>query len=250
MRRADQVYYEQICERETIACGYAYRSDRFAEVAECHFVGEVLLELCNDSLTVVDTYFTRIGRECSRWVPAADQPAAAVAELLAGRGFERRERVVFAWNGVERERPGGLRVVGARAMRRSYTRIAEARSAEGGGRADALTQLQLERLNDPQYDAFVALDGDEPVGMISLLQVGQIGRLCDLYVRKEHRRRSAARQLLHAALSAARRWALHPVVAAVEDRNEAGAGLLCGAGFAEAGRIVSFCRAGFVEVGG
>jgi GNAT superfamily N-acetyltransferase len=255
VRRSNQVYFEQVSQRETIVCGYAYTSARWPELEDCNFVGEVLLEGApRAAYDTVERYFAERALTCWRWIPAAIQEPGAVAALLAPLGFRAEASLpyVLARNAVARS-PAGLRILGARAMRRAYTELIGLRSREQAGGADAprardLTDMHLERLNDPQYDAFVARLDDHPVGVVSLLQVGEIGRVCDLFVHREQRRRGIGSALIQYAVATARRWSLCPICAEAPAGDAACRGLLERAGF-EAGRAIAvFCRSGATEV--
>lgn len=250
VRRSDQVYFEQTARRETIGCGYAYTQPAFPRLASCNFVGELVLESSAEEACVeVDSYFAAAGLTCLRWIPAAGQPVEPLAAELERRGCQRRE----TWACLLAEETGAglderVRVLGARAMRRAYTHVVTARAAVHPEMREELIAVQLERLNDPQYDAFVGLAGEQPVGMITVFQVGQIGRLCDLYVLPQARRCGYGLALLRYAIATARRWSLRPICAQVEATNMAGRSLLRRAGFQEGGTLVSYCHPQAVEV--
>ncbi len=265
IRRSSQQYFEQVSERTTLSCGYAYTNPAYPHVPGCNFVGEVILdEDAPDPVAAVDGFFQSRGVRCSQWIPAAIQQVEPVARLVEPLGFRRRQRRAFVMPDVPlagADSAGELRIVGGRAMRRAYTTVIARRSNELPQRgpqalaaepdllAAELTQVQLERLDDPQYDAFVALRGDEPVGVISVYQVGPIGRLCDLYVVPEARRQRVATALLRFAIGTARRWSLRPICMQVAGHNQAALALVARAGFDEAGTITTFTRPEVVEVG-
>lgn len=254
VRRSNQQYFEQVSRRETIGCGYAYVNVEHPRVPACNFLGEFLLDAADpDLLGTVAGFFSNQGATCFGYVPAAQQDVAPVEQLLSPRGFQRRDIIASilpatadpgapATNAAS---PGHPHFVGARAMRRAYLRLIAERSATGDEPDEtALTQIHGERLNDPQYDAFVAFDpgGDEPIGTVTVYQVGEIGRICDLYVARGRRRQNVGRALLAHAAQTARRWALRPICAAVSAKNTAGRALLGAAGFEEGGVIAEFWR--------
>lgn len=265
VRRTSQQYFEQVSERTTLSCGYAYTNPAYPHVPGCNFIGEVMLdEDTPDPVATVGAFFHSRGVECYQWVPAAIQDDDEVARLVEPLGFRRRLRRVFVMPDVplgEEAAKGTLRIVGGRAMRRAYTAVIHARSEELPQRtreiqpavraelAAELARVQLERLDDPQYDAFVALRGDEPVGVISVYQVGSIGRLCDLYVVPHHRRQRVATALLRFAIGTARRWSLRPICMQAAADNRPALALLERAGFDEASAITTFTRPEVVEVG-
>lgn len=252
VRRSDQVLFEQIALRETLACGYAYANPGFPAVPQCHFLAEVMLEGDgSDAADAVDAYYGARGAWCGRWVPARGQALEPLAALLKPRGFERIESVAFGYAPRVAPQPSGrFRILSGRAMSRAFAGIVRQRSAPHGEVAAALAAVQLERLDDAQYEPLVALDGDQPVGMAALLHVGEIGRVCDVYVAPDARRRGVASDLVAGALRTALRWSI-PMICAKAPRDDAGAAaLLRRAEFEECGTIAAFVRPGFFEVGG
>ena len=251
VRRSNQTYFEQTAERVTISCGYAYTRPEYRLLPDCNFVGEILLDDDTpDPVAYVNDYFLKRMTECRRWFPSQQQDPEPVAALVEPLGFERREYIAY---GCRDEETGDVderfRFIGARAMRRAYTSVIEQRSAEFPELADALTTVQLERLDDPRYDGFVALKDDEPVGMIAVYQVGEIGRLCDLFVPGPHRRNGVATALVNYGVQTARRWALRPLCMQIAAHNTAGRALAAKTGFGEDGIIVGFVRPDDAEVG-
>jgi GNAT superfamily N-acetyltransferase len=242
VRRSDQVYYELVSSRHTIDCAYAYTCGDYPDLAECNFVGEVVLADTPDPVALVNAHFAERGLRCHRWEPAAIQSPAPVEALVSPLGFERRETAALGLSREPAPAQCPVRILGGRAMRRAYTAVVGQRSAAGGRLSDQLARHQLERLNEPQYDAFVALSGDDPVGMVSLLQVGEIGRICDLYVVPDRRGRGVAAALLAHVISTARRWSLRTLCARVALENDAALRVFSRAGLEEHGRIVSFSR--------
>jgi GNAT superfamily N-acetyltransferase len=250
VRRSNQTYFEQVSQRATLSCGYAYFNTDFPRLPTCNFMGEVLLdEDTPDPLSAVRYFYSGLGLHCYRWIPADGQDPDAVGQLVEPLGLQRHESMTYSVP-PQREYPidERIRAVGARAMRRAYTRVIAERSAEHLDLADDLTAVQLQRLNDPQYDAFVGLIDDEPVGVISVYQVGAIGRLCDLCVCEPHRRKGIATALLSFAIQTARRWALRPICIEVSARNTAARALVEQAGFEQGSPIISFAEPGVAEV--
>jgi GNAT superfamily N-acetyltransferase len=244
VRRTNQVYLEQVCRCQRLDCGCAYFNPESPRLPSCNVVGEVLLTSAErDPWEQVEGFYRDKNLTCFRWVPALDQPPDAVEELLAPHGFQRSETIALVLPPeVDCRLDERFRILGARAMRRAYTRVVGERSREVPQLADDLAAVQLERLNDPQYDGFVALLDDEPVGIAAVFQVGEIGRICDLYVAPSQRQRGAARALLSYAVVTARRWGLQPICAQVDAENDGGRALLAKLGFQESGAVVSFWR--------
>ena len=244
VRRTNQVYLEQVCRCQRLDCGCAYFKPEYPRLPSCNVVSDVLLTSAeSDPWEQVEAFYRDRSLTCFRWVPALGQPPDGVEELLAPHGFQRNETIALVLPPeIDCRLDERFRILGARAMRRAYSRVVAERSREVPQLADDLAAVQLERLNDPQYDGFVALLDDEPVGMVAVFQVGEIGRICDLYVMPPQRHRGVARALLSYALVTARRWGLQPICAQVDAENAAGRALLAKLGFQESGTIVSFWR--------
>jgi GNAT superfamily N-acetyltransferase len=248
VRRSGQVYDELIARRETLRCGHVYSNEQFPDLPSCNFVSEVVLADDGDPVSEVEQYFAGAGLRCWRWTPAENQRVETLQQVLAPAGYLPEEGLCVVYShGSEVARSAGVRVLGARAMRRAYTEIVKARSLEIQGPVDQLNAAQLERLNEPAYDAFVGLVADNPVGIVSLLQAGEIGRVCDLFVHPDWRGRGVASSLLSYVLLAARRWALRPVCAEIHRGNAPARGLMRKLGFVESGTHISFVLPGAVR---
>ncbi|MEP0848474.1 MAG: GNAT family N-acetyltransferase [Phycisphaerae bacterium] len=252
VRRSDQVLVEQIAVREALACGYAYANADFPSVPQCHVLTEVMLEGdCSAVVETVDGYYRGRGARCGRWAPARGQPVEPLEALLRPAGFVRVESVALGYAPRVAPQPSGrFRILSGRAMSRAYASMVRERSAPHGGLAAALAAVQLERLDDAQYEPFVALDGDQPVGMAALLHVGEIGRVCDVFVSPRARQRGVASDLVACALRTALRWSIPMICAKAARDDAAGAALLRRAEFEECGTIAALVRPEFFEVGG
>lgn len=251
VRRSNQTYLEQVSRSVPLSCGVAYFNPDHPQVPGCNLLGEVQLDdRTPDPFAAVQSFYNDRQLTCFGWVPASGQDPGPVGRLLEPHGYRRCESFSYS---LAQASPvpgtGRLRILGARAMRRAYTRMIALRSAAHADLADELTAIQLERLNDPQYDGFVALLDDEPVGVVSVYQVGEIGRLCDLYVAPGRRRRGVATALLGHAIQTARRWGLHPICMQVAAPNAAARSLVQQTGFEPGDTIVAYMDSRAIEVG-
>jgi GNAT superfamily N-acetyltransferase len=245
VRRSNQQCFEQLSQRATLDCGEAYYSTRYADLPFCNFVAEVsLAQVAGVAFETVEAFYRKKELRCYIWIPAADQSVNEVARLLAPHGFTCRETIAMVHTGLRAalRTDERIRIVGARALRRAYTSVITQRFAESRQSTASLVNAQLERLNDPHYEAFVALIGNEPAGTITVHQVGEIGRIRDVYVIPELRRRGVSLAMLDYALASAVRWASKPICTAISAENTIGRTLLTREGFKEGGTIVSFSR--------
>ncbi|MBI5863063.1 MAG: GNAT family N-acetyltransferase [Planctomycetes bacterium] len=244
IHRSEQSYTEQVCRRETLAVGHAFFASEHPLVPECNFVGEATLDGLDDgAVAAVERIYSDRGGRCFGWTPRMGEDAEAFERRLAGRGYVRREFSCAEFRGAPPTAARGVRVLAARAMPRAYRLLVEQRAAtEGEALASERTAIQLERNNDPQYDALVALIDDEPAGMAALHSVGTIGRMRELFVAPARRRRGVATALVAFVAAQARRWAMERLCATAPADDQAALGLLRGTGFSIEGTIFAFRR--------
>ncbi len=244
VRRSNQVYFEQVSTRTTLDCGYAYLCDAHRRAPQLNFMGEI--ELGEDAAgapTLIDAFFREHDAECGAWRPRLEQPPEPLEPLAAQRGLARCESVSLVLplerriSAVER-----IRCLSARAMRRTYTQVLTRRAELAGAWGAAWQYAMLERLNDPQYEALLALRGDQPLGIAALLQVGQIGRLCDFFVLPEQRRMGVGTALAAQLVATARRWRLLPVCLEIDTQNLPARAWAQRLGFVDDGVMVWFVR--------
>ena len=82
--------------------------------------------------------------------------------------------------------------------------------------------------------------GGKPAGAGVLLQVGEIGRIENVFVAEAFRRRGVARSIMHHLLALSRRLALRITVLEVREDNAPAIALYDGCGFESAGTLVEF----------
>lgn len=244
VRTSQRAYDEQMGDQETLDCGVAHFCAAYPDLAECNFVSEVLLANAatpSDAIAEIQRFYAGKRLRCRRWVPAADQPPELLEPLLLPLGLRRVSWTALLLAADERgESHGALRIVPARAMRRACRVIFEQALTAGDASGAARVDVALEQLGQPSYDGLVALCDDSPAGYVAVHQVGEIGRVRDLFVCGEHRRSGVARALLRYAVAAARRWALHPICAAAPSDDAALLAAYRGAGFVAGGELIEF----------
>lgn len=208
--RSNQAYYAQLSDTTSLQYGIAYTCPRYPSLESANQFREVLIEQLGDVETAfaeVEAHFAGAGVRCYAWVPAADQSIEPMATFLSSKGYCRRDlsaMVVQEW--VELPAPRDIRVLPARAMRKALHAIhAEEFRMSDSAKQDMLMAAATERLDEPQMDAFVALLDGAPAGHCTLFQVGDIGRIVDLFVVELFRRGGVATALMGHLLRMARR---------------------------------------------
>ncbi len=237
LRRADQLFFEQISERVTLGFGLAFHAPEFPLAVGDNAFREVLIEAHDDldaAWTEVEEFYTARQLVCRRWVPSSAQDVEILAPFLESHGFARREDValqVIDWPDLDA--PNGLRVLPARAMRRAFRSTYDIEHA---------AELAERRLDYAQYDVFVAMKKGEPVGRCGLFQAGEIAEIRELFVTPSHRRTGIATALIAEVLGMARRLMMRIVTARVDAACEGALTFLKQSGFTDQGRLIEFDR--------
>ncbi len=212
VRRASQVHYEQMCERRTLSCGIAFYSHPYAALPWMNQVREVVLppgRTMQEAYDEVEACFAELGLACQRWVPAATQAPEPLEEFLAARGFitERRLTMLLVRAAEFTPRPD-VRILPARAMRKAYAELVGSDTRYAPDFREDLVASHLDRLDDPQYDLFVAQLEGRLVGRGALFQVGDIARVENLVVDEAYRGQGIGRTLMAHLTALARRLAM------------------------------------------
>lgn len=253
--RTTQAYCTQLCDKHTLDFGIAYYCDRYPRVAELNQFREVVLEPPVDSAAAVrqaEDWFRAKGIRCSRWATAGGEAAPLLVKSLAAHGYEPVQLAVFVltrW--VDGSPPSDVRVVPARAMRAAWSELLVGETTGLDERAREETQAaRLERLDNPQYDGFVALVDGRPAGRCALFQVGDLARVMDLRVGPGFVIARVGQALVRHALALAKRLMMknNYVLARPEDAERIA--LLESLGFERDGDIVEFVRADAPEASG
>lgn len=245
--RTTQAWCGQLCEKQTLSHGIAYYSRHFPELPEANQFREIVIEDPSSLPKAVaesNEWFESQNLTCHRWAPAVGQASDQLSALLETNGFRKRihtAMVLTRW--VELQPVPDIRVVHARAMRAALRETflesdSPTSAAESGRLADACE----ERMNDPQFDMFVALVNGRPAGRCALYQVGDIARVMDLSVRSAFDDSEVDRALVAHMLSLAKRLSMRNICVQVADSNSRGCAWFEPFGFVADGTIEEFDR--------
>jgi N-acetylglutamate synthase-like GNAT family acetyltransferase len=184
------------------------------------------------------------GLTCLRWAPAGGHASDKLAGFLVSRGFRLRTYFAMAltrW--VDIEVASDVRVLPARAMRAAlHKTLPGAASAAPSATLQLLVDAYEERLDDPQFDMFVALVENQAAGRCALFQVGDIARLMDLDVLARFANRGVDAALTAHVLALAKRLAMRTICVQIDSDDGATKAWFESVGFVEDGTIVEFER--------
>ncbi len=243
--RSTQAYCAQVCDRQTLTDGIAYYSERFAGLPEANQFREVIIDdpaRIPAAYDEAERWFREHGLDCRRWAPADGRASDELSDFLVGHGFRRREYTAMAlnrWSAIDVA--DNVKVLPARAMRAAFHETVQGAALPSPAELrEVLIEAYDERLNDPQYDMFVALVDGQPAGRCVLYQVGDIARIMDLTVLTPFTGHGVEAALTAHALALAKRLAMRNICVQVETDDPAQRTWFESAGFVEDGTIVEF----------
>lgn len=254
--RTQTAHVRQVCEERRLSCGAAHYFRGAAGFDGSCFVTDFACEpgALPTALREIDEFFFAIGGCCSRITAALGETGESLDPGLISAGFLRRDLLCFARLGGQdghdsKERVSNpttasdVRILSARAMPRAYRRLLVENSQSQTEEARAVEfSIALDRLNDAQYESFVALRGDEPVGAAALHTVGDLGAMHGVNVVPSARRTGVGGQLVSRIMQTAKRWRLESVYVGISLDNEAAIGLAKSRGFARIGDVPRWIR--------
>ena len=207
-----------------------------AKVPEGSKSGEVLRE--------VEDHYRAAGVRCRSIVPNPSAPAALtepLVEHLLAAGWTRHAADIYHRAGPPPRPPGsaaGLTVIPARASFRHAQALAEQGAAEAGN--PRLAAAALAHLDDPHWDALLALRDGAAVATVGVLAVGDLGAIDGLYVAAPFRRQGVGRSMLDRAMEICARSLFKHVMLSVPPGNTPAARLYESFGFRVVGQVASY----------
>jgi ribosomal protein S18 acetylase RimI-like enzyme len=255
--RTDAAWIQHLAEAEQLDSGTAYANPALPGVWNANHVRDAAL--AGDmtparAVAEVVAHYARLGTRCAYWImnPSADaaQTRPLADHLLAAGHRVRLDDILYLRRGRAQSVPDvpGLRIVPARASYRHARALAEERARERWGTAvEQLVEADILDVDDPHTDTLLALSGDRAVATIGVLAVGDLGRIENVYVAREFRRRGVGRAMLSRALEVCARSIFRHVFILVDPANAPAVGLYRSFGFEAVGQLTSYCAPGVLQ---
>jgi ribosomal protein S18 acetylase RimI-like enzyme len=177
-----------------------------------------------DAIAEAEGHFESRGGRCRMWVMNPSTPAEGAQPLIAqllSAGYEKGGYDILHLAAQPRkpiQEVGGLTIIPARAGFRHARELATEAAAEWG-RAQ-LGDAQVMHLEDPQTDALLAIKDGAAVALVTVLTVGEIGCIENLYVAQSHRGQGIGRTMMSRAMEICARSVFRHVFVGVTPTNE------------------------------
>src|SRR4051812_44102813 len=248
--RCDNTWVSAVAEGTQLECGTAYANAALASVWDANNVRDAALPegmTAEAAVAEVEAHYSARGSRCAYWVMNPSGPEARtrpLAEYLLANGHHVANDDIFYLRNFPGQiaAVGGLTIIPARA---SY-RHARALAGEGLAGEDAQEKIEgrIGHLDDPHFDALLALVGDRAIAHAGVLAVGELALIKGVYVTPEFQRRGIGRAMMGRALEICARSLFKHVFLSTEPANVAAQGLYAGLGFVKIGQLARYCAAG------
>ena len=251
--RTDAAWIEHGAEGEPLEVGTAYANSALPSIWNANHVRDASLAVGmtpEQAVAEVTAHYASKGTACAYWImnPSADAAQTRpLADHLISLGHRVRvDEILY----LRRSRsapvaaPAELKIIPARASYRHARALAEERARDRWGSAiDELVEADILDIDDPHTDTLLALHADRPVATISVLAVGDLGRIENVYVARDFRRRGIGRTMMSRALEVCVRSMFRHVFMLVDPANTPATTLYRSLGFEPIGRLTSYCAA-------
>lgn len=239
---------EHLGEKQAFDFGVGYLNPRLGDVLEANCMRDVALPPGVEPVAVhqcVEQHFQSRQARCIAWtMNIAADPSCTIpmADYLLEQGYHPSTAEVMLLEQVPNlpQVETGLTIIPARAAYRQ-TRVLFEQCAKQWNSPN-IAEAAMLHLDDPHYDALLALRGREPVAHAGVLTVGELGRIDDVYVAEAHRRQGIGKLMIARVIEICARAMLRQVMLAVLPANTAAIGLYQQFGFRKIGQFTSFCR--------
>jgi GNAT superfamily N-acetyltransferase len=197
------------------------------------------------AMAEVTAHYAAVAAPCWQWVmnpSAKPEQTAPMIDLLTARAYTPEATDIMH---LERlsvraldEKASGLTIIPARASFR-HTRILHEEAARKWD-APELADAAMMHLDDPHYDALLALKNGEPAAHIGVLAMGEVGLVEEVFVMAALRRTGIGRVMLNRAMEICARSLFKHVLLAVAPDNAGAIQLYQSFGFRKIGQFVAY----------
>jgi ribosomal protein S18 acetylase RimI-like enzyme len=244
--RCDLQWHQQIAEQTQLDVGTALVNPDLPEVSDINLMFDAALPNGAAPAAAVAEAQKHFGSNRSRigkWVMNPSEPAdktTPLADYLVAHGHTRRALDILHLAGQPEasvREVGGLRIIPARASFKHARQIAEENAATLTPQLADATILHME---DPQTDGLLALKDDRPAAYVTVLTVGEMGCITELFVSERFRRQGVGRTMMSRALEVCARSLFKHVFVGCEATNGPAMALYHELGFTKIGDFVCY----------
>jgi ribosomal protein S18 acetylase RimI-like enzyme len=251
--RTELHWTRSLGEETALSCGTAFTNPQLPNLYDGNRILDAALPegmSPEDAVHEADAHYQNRGTRCWRWVLNPSAPTATTTPLAdhflsAGAKRVAADILHLAGRPAPIEEVPGLTIIPARASFRHARALAE--EAAKRWNEPQVAEAHMLQLDDPQWDALLALRDGRPVGGIGVLSVGDVGRIDEVFVSETARRQGIGRTLMSRALEICARSLFKHVLLSVDPQNAAAMALYASIGFRKVGEIAAYQAAQIIS---
>jgi GNAT superfamily N-acetyltransferase len=249
--RTGLCFGQHLGESTDLDCGTAIVNPAWPGVADANHMWDASLsadQSPGQALDEADAHFAAAKSACGFWVLNPAEPASRtqpLGEYLQSHGWQPRSTTIFHVHKTPllKLAADGLTIIPARASFRHARDLALCAAQETAStNADALAEATMAHLDDPHWDAMLALRDGKAIARIGVLSVGDMGRIDGLYVHPDHRSGGLAKMMVARAMEVCARSVFRHVFAEIDPANAPAVHLARITGFEPIGSMVRWMR--------
>jgi [ribosomal protein S18]-alanine N-acetyltransferase len=223
---AETDWGRQVAEEALLDSGVALANRELAQVSDANQVVDAAIPeggTPQDAIAEADAHFAQQGSSVLKWVmnpslpPARTQP---LADYVAAHGFHARGYDIYYLAGQPAapivEVPG-LTIIPSRASFKHARALAEEAAAHF--KFPQLADAIVLHIEDPQTDSLLALRDGVPAAYVSILNMGEIGYISELFVSEQFRNQGIGRTMMSRAMEVCARAVHRHVFIGVDATN-------------------------------
>lgn len=234
-----------LADGESLGFGVAWTNPQLCDVEQANRMLGVALPkgmTSEQAVQQAQRHFADRGCICRQWVMDPSSPPDAISpmvENLIALGFSRSSNDIMHLDRV----PAGLvaetNIAVTIIPTRASFRHARQFFAEAAENQDQATEAALLHLDDPHYDALIALSGQSAVAHAGVLTVGQLGLIEQVVVGQQWRRQGIGALMVDRVLEICVRSQLRHIFMSIPSQDSALQRLCAKFGFRKIGRLIS-----------
>jgi ribosomal protein S18 acetylase RimI-like enzyme len=229
-----------LAEEQVIDLGTAFFNPAFPQLVAANLILDASVPATVPPVGAMEAareFYRQQGVDLLGLIPAPSTQSDALEVHLATAGLFLHRRNILRLTrrpaASPLSMPGGVKIIPARASFRHARELALEMSAGNSQHADAI----LLHLDDPHVDALLALRDGAAAASISVLAMGEVGRIDQLFVSPRFRRQGLGRLMLSRALEICARALFKHVLLSVSAEEFAAQSLFAQFGFESIGSI-------------
>jgi [ribosomal protein S18]-alanine N-acetyltransferase len=224
--QAETDWGRQVGEEATLDAGRALTNRELAQVSDGNQIVDAAIPEGGTPQNAIDeaaAHFAEQGTAVLKWVMNPSLPAARtqpLAEILVAQGFHPRGYDIYYLAGQPAApitEVAGLTIIPARASFKQTRAIAEEAAAHF--KFPQLADAIVLHIEDPQTDALLALRDGVPAAYVSILSMGEIGYISELFVSEKFRNLGVGRTMMSRAMETCARAVHRHVFIGVDTTN-------------------------------